>query len=180
MLHSSLLHSESRQQFLAPRLIEALLFLVGFLSMNTAESAAEEYNYDESRVPAYTLPDVLKAEDGTKIDTPELWTSKRRPELLRMFEEHVFGKLPQGEVKLRTKVRSENPKAIGGAALRREVTVYFSADVLRHHQDDEFVATQACHQVAATNGAAQALPRQQPTKTSAEPEVSAMMSLLAK
>ena len=101
MLHSSLLHSESRQQFLAPRLIEALLFLVGFLSMNTAESAAEEYNYDESRVPAYTLPDVLKAEDGTKIDTPELWTSKRRPELLRMFEEHVFGKLPQGEVKLR-------------------------------------------------------------------------------
>ena len=128
MLHSSPSHSESRQEFLAPRLIAALLFLVGFLSMNTAESAAEDYNYDESKVPAYTLPDVLKAEDGTKIDSPELWASKRRPELLRMFEEHVFGKLPQGEVKLRTKVRSENPNAINGAALRREVTVYFSAD----------------------------------------------------
>jgi hypothetical protein len=40
----------------------------------------------------------------------------------------VFGKLPQGKVALRTKVRSENPRALDGAALRREVTVYFSDD----------------------------------------------------
>ncbi len=93
-----------------------------------ASMAAEEFNYDESKVPAYTLPDVLKAEDGTLIDSAELWQKKRRPEVLRMFEENVFGMLPQGEFKLRTKVRSENPAALNGAALRREVTVFFSDD----------------------------------------------------
>lgn len=96
---------------------------------------AEEFNYDEAKVPAYTLPDVLKAEDGTVVDSAQLWNTKRRPELLRLFEEHVFGTLPQGEVTLRTRVRSENAQALNGAALRREVTVYFSDDDLGPRMD---------------------------------------------
>ena len=91
-------------------------------------SVAEEFNYDEAKVPAYTLPDVLKAQDGTMINSADLWQNKRRPEVLRLFEEHVFGTLPAGDFKLRTKVRSENTNALQGAALRREVTVYFSND----------------------------------------------------
>lgn len=90
--------------------------------------SAEEYNYDESKVPAYTLPELLKAEDGTKIDTVELWNTKRRPELLSLFEDHVFGTLPAGKVPLRTKLRSEKKDAINGLAHRREVTVFFSDD----------------------------------------------------
>jgi len=89
---------------------------------------ADEFNYDEAKVPAYTLPELLKAEDGTAIDSTELWNSKRRPELLQLFEEHVFGTLPQGEFQLRTKLRSENSKALNGLALRREVTVFFTDD----------------------------------------------------
>lgn len=91
-------------------------------------STADEFNYDEAKVPAYTLPDLLKSEDGTVIDSAELWRTKRRPEILRLFEENVFGTLPKGEVRLRTKLRSENANAINGAALRREVTVYFTDD----------------------------------------------------
>jgi len=89
---------------------------------------ADEFNYDEAKVPAYTLPELLKAEDGTPIDSTELWNSKRRPELLRLFEENVFGTLPQGEFQLRTKLRSENLKALNGIAMRREVTVFFTDD----------------------------------------------------
>ena len=104
----------------------ALLCVLGCCIM--FEVTADEFNYDEAKVPAYTLPDLLKAEDGTVIDSAELWNSKRRPELLQLFEEHVFGKLPNGDVKLRARVRSENPNAVNGTALRREVTVYFSDD----------------------------------------------------
>jgi hypothetical protein len=89
---------------------------------------ADEFNYDEAKVPAYTLPELLRAEDGTVIDSAELWNSKRRPEVLQLFKEHVFGTLPKGDVKLRTKVRSENSSVVNGTALRREVTVYFSDD----------------------------------------------------
>jgi hypothetical protein len=95
---------------------------------STPGMCEEEFNYDEAKVPPYTLPYALTAEDGTVIDSVDLWTAKRRPELLRLFEEHVFGTLPQVDVTLRTKVRSENRDALDGAALRREMTVYFSDD----------------------------------------------------
>ncbi len=89
---------------------------------------AEEFNYDESKVPAYTLPELLKSDDGTVITTADQWMSKRRPELLRLFEEHVFGTAPAGKTPVRTKLRSEKKDAINGLAHRREVTVYFSDD----------------------------------------------------
>ena len=89
---------------------------------------AEEFNYDESKVPPYTLPDLLNCEDGTVVDSAEVWNAKRRPEILRMFEENVFGTLPAGKITLRTKVRSSVSDALDGKALRREVTVFFSDD----------------------------------------------------
>lgn len=109
--------------------VVSALFTAGILCFeSTTIMLADEFNYDEAKVPAYTLPDVLTAEDGTAINSAELWNAHRRPELLRLFEEHVFGTLPKGEVALRTRVRSENPQALDGKALRREVTVYFSDD----------------------------------------------------
>ncbi len=104
----------------------AMLCVLGLCMMS--DVPADEFNYDEAKVPAYTLPELLRAEDGTVIDSAELWNSKRRPEVLQLFKEHVFGTLPKGDVKLRTKVRSENSSVVNGTALRREVTVYFSDD----------------------------------------------------
>ena len=49
-------------------------------------------NYDEAKVPPYMLPDPLTMQDGRKVTTPEQWTKERRPELLKLFEEHVYGK----------------------------------------------------------------------------------------
>jgi len=94
----------------------------------SATLLAEEFNYDESKVPAYTLPELLTLEDGTNVDSADVWTSKRRPEILHLFQEHVFGTLPTSAIKLRTKVRSSIPDALDGKALRREVTVFFSDD----------------------------------------------------
>jgi len=113
------------------RIRSGLVFAFCLLLLNFASALmlhAEEFNYDEARVPPYTLPELLKCEDGTVVNSADVWNAKRRPELLRLFEQHVFGKLPTGKTPLRAKVRSSVPDALDGMALRREVTVFFSED----------------------------------------------------
>jgi hypothetical protein len=48
--------------------------------------------YDESKVPAYTLPELLQTVDGEKVTTQKTWEEKRRPEIIKLFRDHVYGK----------------------------------------------------------------------------------------
>ena len=79
------------------------------------------FNYDESQVPRYTLPDVMTGSAGY-VATAEQWKN-RRAEILELFREHVYGRsfgLPQ---EFRCKVIEENPKAMDGAATLKRVAV---------------------------------------------------------
>lgn len=71
----------------------ALLPLCG-LTLFCARAQMPATNYDESQVPAYTLPDPLTTIAGKKVTDAETWTSERRPELLSLFESEVYGKAP--------------------------------------------------------------------------------------
>ncbi len=51
-------------------------------------------NYDEAKVPAYTLPDPLRSADGAPVRDAGDWTGRRRTEVLRLFEAHVYGRSP--------------------------------------------------------------------------------------
>ena len=53
-----------------------------------------EANYDESQMPAYTLPDPLRCQDGSTVKSADEWMKKRRGELLRMFKDVMYGELP--------------------------------------------------------------------------------------
>ncbi|MEP7272966.1 MAG: acetylxylan esterase [Acidobacteriota bacterium] len=102
----------------------AVLFLAGGLDGQQQPAA----NTDESKVPPYTLPDPLVLLDGTKVTTPEMWRRKRRPEILRLFEQHVYGKSPGKPAAMRFETTSVDNKALGGTATRKEVSVYLSAN----------------------------------------------------
>lgn len=84
-------------------------------------------NFDEAKVPAYTLPDPLVFTDGRAVAAREHW-DRRRAEILRLFEDHVYGRTPTKGVSLRFHLRSEEQNALGGLAVRREVTLSFGAD----------------------------------------------------
>jgi hypothetical protein len=88
--------------------------------------AATKENVDESQVPPYTLPDPLVATDGTRIQNAAEWQSNRRPELLRLFETEVYGRAPQEKPELKFQVDSEDRNALGGKAIRKEVTILVS------------------------------------------------------
>ena len=106
--------------------------------------AKKDVNYDEGRVGSFPIPDPLKCEDGSKVSTADEWTKKRRPELLRLFEREVYGKTPETKLSgLRFVVLSEDKKALGGKATKREVAIYFSEKESPHCGDPALFAEQA-------------------------------------
>ncbi|MEZ6062564.1 MAG: acetylxylan esterase [Planctomycetaceae bacterium] len=94
----------------------------------TAFAQPDGFNYDESKVPKYELPDLLTTVSGDRVTDGETWNRIRRPEILNLFEENVFGKLPPNVPQLRTRIRSRVDNALNGKAIRREITVFFSDD----------------------------------------------------
>ncbi|MFB3903538.1 MAG: acetylxylan esterase [Acidobacteriota bacterium] len=85
-------------------------------------------NYDESKVGSYTLPDPLVLSDGRKVTDPKVWREKRRPEILRLFEENVYGRTPGKRLTVKAEVVSTDDRALQRKATRKEVTLYFTAD----------------------------------------------------
>ena len=87
---------------------------------------AQEVNYDESKIPPYTLPDPLTATDGHAVRSQKEWKEKRRPEIFAFFESQMFGKAPGKPKDMHFKVLSEDKNALGGTATRKEVAIYFT------------------------------------------------------
>lgn len=91
-------------------------------------AAPADINYDESKIRPYTLPDPLVTNDGRKVTTAEMWRTVRRPEVLKLFQENVYGKSPGKSPALRFEKTSQFDDALGGKAVRKEITAYFAAD----------------------------------------------------
>ncbi len=74
-------------------------------------------NYDEAKVPAYTLPSAL----GGKASSPAEWENIRRPEIVNLFKRKVYGEtLPLPEA-VKSAVISEKDDALNNTAIRREI-----------------------------------------------------------
>jgi len=96
--------------------------------------APPQANEDEAKVPPYTLPDPLVLADGTKVADARTWTQKRRPELMRLFETHVYGRTPAGGPKARFQVVAA-PSALGGTATRKDVAITFGDGAAARRMD---------------------------------------------
>lgn len=105
-----------------------MLFAAAACSLATTVNAQmlEGTNVDESKVPAYALPDPLRMEDGSPVDAAEAWTQRRRPEILELFRSHVYGRSPERPLSLHYEVL-ETGEALGGRAVRKQVRVWLGA-----------------------------------------------------
>jgi hypothetical protein len=93
-----------------------------------ANVAGIPVNYDEALVGNYTLPDPLVLANGKPVRDAKTWNEKRRPEIVRLFEENEYGRAPGRPAAMTFDVFEKGTPALDGKALRRQVTVYFSAD----------------------------------------------------
>src|ERR1039458_8135764 len=85
-------------------------------------------NYDEAKVGTYTLPDPLVLANGKPVRDAKTWNEKRRPEIVRLFEQNQFGRAPGRPAGMSFEVYDKGTPAFDGKAIRRQVTVHFSAD----------------------------------------------------
>lgn len=81
----------------------------------------DEVNYDESKVPNYTLPDPLLTNNGEVISSSQDWEKKRRPEIVELFENEVYGKAPVFPENLEFKLSSIDTAALDNKAIRKEI-----------------------------------------------------------
>ena len=107
--------------------LNRIVLCVGLiLGASVSSLQGQQVNYDEAKVPAYTLPDSLKLEDGTPVANAEAWPL-RRAEILELFRTHMFGRSPQRPDDLTCEVFDQDEQALGGKAIRKQVTIHFSA-----------------------------------------------------
>ena len=116
-----------------------LLLSITYTDAQNGKSPRKDYaklaNYDESKVPQYTLPSVLMCHDGEMVQTKEQWEQKRRPEILNLFTTYMFGKAPVLKHKLPCTVSRINEKALNGRATRKEITIQLTDDPQGPHID---------------------------------------------
>ncbi|MCL4783122.1 MAG: acetylxylan esterase [Bryobacterales bacterium] len=82
-------------------------------------------NYDESKVGNYELPDPLTMLNGKKVATPEQWIRERRPEILHLYEEQIFGKTPDSAPLAKVISVKEEKGVLGGLGDRKQVGIQF-------------------------------------------------------
>ena len=86
---------------------------------------------DESKVPAYRLPDALRMSDGRRIASAGQWPD-RRDEILELFRREMFGRTPGRPDELRFELIEEDLRALDGTATRRRISIQSSHEGRSH------------------------------------------------
>lgn len=87
---------------------------------------AKEPNYDESKIPPYTLEDPLVFADGMELTNPSQWPVRRR-EILGIFAREMYGQPPPEPRAVAVELREEGP-TLAGLAIRRQYRMWFTGD----------------------------------------------------
>ena len=103
------------------------LFLF-LLTVNISAFAQFEPNYDESKIPEYTLPEILLSNSNMEITNVKDWENIRRLEILNIFKDEMYGNIPQANVNISYETIESNDNVLDGIASRKQVKIIFSSD----------------------------------------------------
>ncbi|MEO6455516.1 MAG: hypothetical protein ABIN97_15660 [Ginsengibacter sp.] len=102
----------------------AFIFLVLACLVHISQAQTNTSNTDESKVYAYTLPDVLKMKNGRVVKNLEEWNNIQRPYIYNLYQENQFGKYPVKKIPLNFRLIEKEEQALGGLAIRKQVRIY--------------------------------------------------------
>lgn len=89
-----------------------------------------DVNYEEDRLPHYDLPPLLVTSTGKPITSAEDWRNLRRPEIMGLFSNLIYGQVPQppSPIKVEFEVTETDPDFMGGKATRKDIQIELSND----------------------------------------------------
>jgi hypothetical protein len=67
------------------------------------------------------LPELLVNAGGNAVTSPLQWEETRRGEILEHFREHVYGRVPEQDIKVTASIVFEDREALSGTAIQKEV-----------------------------------------------------------
>ena len=97
-----------------------------YLLLFTLTTALFAQNTDESKVGTYVLPELLKSQSGEEINSAEKWNAIRRPDILKLFEDNVYGQVPKDFDKIEFNLAEENENALNGKATYKKIAISVS------------------------------------------------------
>jgi len=110
-----------------------IILLIALVIMSPLIIFAQgDANYDESKVPDYTLPDLLISETGKRISSAKEWNEIRRPEILELFETQVYGRVPKRNIKVEHEVLTINDQSLNGLATQKQIRINFHSGGKQH------------------------------------------------
>jgi hypothetical protein len=101
-----------------------ILVVSSLLSIKSNAQQTYPSNTDESKVQAYTLPDVLKMPNGKQVTNSKEWEKTQRPYIYHLYEEYQFGRFPTTKTATRFRVLESDKNAFEGIATRKQVRIY--------------------------------------------------------
>ncbi len=105
-----------------------LLSLTFFICLTKLNGQPKGYNYEESQVPYFELPSVLKTGEQFEINTSKDWEKKRRPEILNQLKNEIYGKniLPLDQIKVKYTIIEEGAFKFG---YRKQIKIEFKRGI---------------------------------------------------
>ncbi len=100
------------------RILFSVLLATLIIMSCTQKKVPFEPNYDETKIPEYTLPPVLDGSD---------WETERRPQLLSLFEQEVYGRVPGFDYSVEYDLAESDTMALDGKAIRKQVIMTISS-----------------------------------------------------
>jgi hypothetical protein len=81
-------------------------------------------NYDEAKVAPYTLPDPLVLSNGQRVRNANMWTKQRRSELIRIYENEIYGRVPANAPKVTWEAGAVDRSWRNGMAVRKQLIAH--------------------------------------------------------
>lgn len=106
----------------------AILFSITLAFTRQNKESDIDVIYDESKVPKYDLPELLISAEGDTISSADDWINVRRPQVLSLFGNLVYGQVPFPESPVITDIimQDVNKDFMGGKGTRKEILIRFS------------------------------------------------------
>ena len=115
--------------------------------VDAMQKKRSEFNFQESAVPAYDLPDPLVLAGGGRVTTVLDWKNQQRPALLKFFRENVYGVRPDTQYAVTHHEVDRRENAFGIGAIARQIRTTIKANDQSHWFDFVIVVPKSAQPV---------------------------------